>query len=199
MQSKVRSIKLYLKNHTRHLHFRLYQNKNWINSPRRDELLTSCLVPMCLPKCFWSTSGTALLMSQATFCSSQIGAVTMGGNKKAGLKFNQKKKKKRKIKTGVALSVGILNPYKNCGIVTWTDHNLTAFHSFPYFPQVKGLTKFLSLVSPLHLFKLTHWFLRHLLWPLQVSSVSSTLSEQKLAKHQVPMQYLTYSFAVSIL
>lgn len=110
-----------------------------------------------------------------------------------------KKKKKRKIKTGVASSVGILNPCKNCGIVTWTDHNLTAFHSFPYFPQVKGLTKFLSLVSPLHLFKLTHWFLRHLLWPLQVSSVSSTLSEQKLAKHQVPMQYLTYSFAVSIL
>lgn len=47
VQSKVRSIKLYLKNHTRHLHFIIYQNKNCINNPRRDEHLTSCLVPMC--------------------------------------------------------------------------------------------------------------------------------------------------------
>lgn len=47
VQSKVRSIKLYFKNHTRHLHFIIHQNKNWINSPRRDEHLTSCLVPMC--------------------------------------------------------------------------------------------------------------------------------------------------------
>lgn len=47
VQSKVRNIKLHLKNHTRHFHFILYQNKNWINSPRRDKHLTSCLVLMC--------------------------------------------------------------------------------------------------------------------------------------------------------
>lgn len=66
VQSKVRSIKLYLKKPHKHLHFPMYQNKNWINSPRRDELQTSCLVPM--------SSGTALLMcTKGTFALVKLG------------------------------------------------------------------------------------------------------------------------------
>lgn len=71
---------LHFKNHTRQFDFRLYQNESWINSPRRNELLTSWLVPMCLPESFWPTSGAEIITSHGF--SGQVWAVTIGGDKR---------------------------------------------------------------------------------------------------------------------